>query len=1192
MLGYSKYIIVLVVLFFTSVNAFAFADSDGPMSYADAPDTFSDAGSFISPRHANKMTFTNMTRNVDTRVTYDMGAANYPGDFTHYLRVKITATGVNGDQAIVWGVSTIDGNYATIKDDGGEHGLFLFFSQGEGVQKMFMVEVDDGATYNSALTGDGQAHWVFALNTEYSIKIDKVSGVIKVYTSIDYGDTWTDRITLTQTGVESFRWLHALNSNNSGAANTISGYVQNLNSDATVANIAGVTDSTTAFGYPPQGNAFEQTHYAILYKAANDGGNGAMFSALADLDDGVFREPRRVENASLMKAALNGYDWDTSFSLNWQNLFYVSLCDKPADVGWSFAAWHKPIETHHLNMALCLKDSTSAGLTYMYHDVTDDYATPGVVNDSRDWFWLVANYTTGTDHYIQARTFNRFGEFTDILEPFTIKTLTAADDGMGKPVASWTPEKAWADWGIVYTNVDSLYYVHMDGDTQFGQHTGGDAEADLTDSTKNGVWSDGDFEGQIIYNITQGKSDTINAGETDQSNGGDAHIHTGFGAGDEWDTDDIYIIIGSEETIATSDLQTSHAFAAGVMQNNVLLVVWKDGDDDFSCATRPMTDGASWTLPAGDADYDAFVTDASTANDLFSLSIDVGENDHAYLFYADVDGGADTDINRIFLDQSTNAWAGNTQVATSITLQGTQIKTPQYIYNNCPLFYIDEGSDRVTMTDGVSITPSGVGDEGIELSSMGSPTESTRTVGNKYGAYYNGRTFFIWLGNNGIWQSQFHSNGSMEGSPVEFGGWHADLAARPLLAVDKSDGTLYIKYGGRHSGHPTTVEQAVRILRSNVSLDNIATDCDFTDGEANCFDDITPDTVEDFDDGSNYGSAAIDEASTFHFLRKEYPPVAGVDKRIYISGFWPSRHGVGDCNIQSDPDACWNGKTALYSSNAAGCGTGGENWNIYPQGMVIGNEVANQTLHLTWIVRDGDVAAGLAGSYYAYLNYLHIIPPAFGGNYTAKDANGDDYDGVDHSALPIDCDEEAEWDDMFSFPNDADYISWGAFPYLTDEATDRPGAVFLQKDGTTKLYESLRAAKWTGAAWTKYNIEADVSGELPFRGWPTVTMDDDGQIWVALVKETGGTFQIGYYIDNETDGVTWDAWQQLTSGSYDCAFPVLVPQTGTSYVHIMFHHPFSQLGSTARVYNFDLSAPISGGVFRGIREGIATGILY
>jgi hypothetical protein len=182
----------------------------------------------------------------------------------------------------------------------------------------------------------------------------------------------------------------------------------------------------------------------------------------------------------------------------------------------------------------------------------------------------------------------------DTGDAYTITSTEAVTDYQG---LAWDPEQGVTD--IVFTRVGAGYYTfafaatYVDelGNAQAtalengivagtkgipysGTHTAGDNLAVLTDSAQS--WDTDENVGRLIYNVSDGSKSIVTANTATTSTG----VLAG-GTDNDWDTDDVYIIV-SEAHTGVVNLETTIAGSIVFLDNSnnladpigFILVLW------------------------------------------------------------------------------------------------------------------------------------------------------------------------------------------------------------------------------------------------------------------------------------------------------------------------------------------------------------------------------------------------------------------------------------------------------------------------------------------------------------------------------------------------------------------------------------------------------------------------------------------
>ena len=175
-----------------------------------------------------RVTWTALQRNEDAYVYDDKGAANFNGDFTHYLTVSFTATETSAEGGI-WALTNDLDDLRGIDTANGDALFFAFLhSSTPNLLRFSMIEVDGGTQYQSTLV-------TVVLSTVYYLKIVRnesvgTYGTLYCYVYSDAARTaLTNTLSVTlHTSKKDFRYVHVIQTWNAGTAHKSSGYSEDL----------------------------------------------------------------------------------------------------------------------------------------------------------------------------------------------------------------------------------------------------------------------------------------------------------------------------------------------------------------------------------------------------------------------------------------------------------------------------------------------------------------------------------------------------------------------------------------------------------------------------------------------------------------------------------------------------------------------------------------------------------------------------------------------------------------------------------------------------------------------------------------------------------------------------------------------------------------------------------------------------
>jgi len=176
---------------------------------------------------APKVAWTALPRNLDSYVYYDFTAAYFDGDFRHEFEIEITAQELDC-MVVVWGLANTVDDFNGI--DTGNGSFLALRAQGTnaGQGRLRIYECDSGS-----LTEDG--YDTLLTDTVYYCTVVRdesigTHGTLYCYIYSDSARTiLVDKLQLAlNTSKKDFRYLYSVSSWNTGGAQVMSGYTQNL----------------------------------------------------------------------------------------------------------------------------------------------------------------------------------------------------------------------------------------------------------------------------------------------------------------------------------------------------------------------------------------------------------------------------------------------------------------------------------------------------------------------------------------------------------------------------------------------------------------------------------------------------------------------------------------------------------------------------------------------------------------------------------------------------------------------------------------------------------------------------------------------------------------------------------------------------------------------------------------------------
>ena len=194
---------------------------------------------------AGSITVDTMTRDVKTRVAWDMGADYFDGVFEHSTKVNVDTARDYGSMAI-WGVANVLDEYESWTTDNEEGIRLAVLSKSGNPAPGYQFQLVETKTANSdaSLAGDS------SFDTDYWTEIERTSGTateVRIYSSMGPPVLY-DTISVVHAD-ESYRYGYGLIGRDTGHnLRYISGVVSDLNwgeDEPTTTTTEGVTTSTT-----------------------------------------------------------------------------------------------------------------------------------------------------------------------------------------------------------------------------------------------------------------------------------------------------------------------------------------------------------------------------------------------------------------------------------------------------------------------------------------------------------------------------------------------------------------------------------------------------------------------------------------------------------------------------------------------------------------------------------------------------------------------------------------------------------------------------------------------------------------------------------------------------------------------------------------------------------------------------------
>jgi len=175
-----------------------------------------------------KIDWTGVTRSEDVHCYFDEGAAHFDGDFEHLLEVYADSASTAGGNAVPWAITNIIDDRRGIRDASGDY-IDIYTACQAGNWNLYLAESDGGTPYQ-----DGSI--ALSYDTLYYLKVVRneavgAQGTAYCYIYSDSGRTvLVDTVSVAlHTSKKDYRYYFGFNSNNSGGAQTATGYTQNHN---------------------------------------------------------------------------------------------------------------------------------------------------------------------------------------------------------------------------------------------------------------------------------------------------------------------------------------------------------------------------------------------------------------------------------------------------------------------------------------------------------------------------------------------------------------------------------------------------------------------------------------------------------------------------------------------------------------------------------------------------------------------------------------------------------------------------------------------------------------------------------------------------------------------------------------------------------------------------------------------------
>lgn len=178
---------------------------------------------------ANKITVTNLPRNIDAYVYDDKGVDHLDEDFAHLVDAQADTAGDNNQLFFPWMLSNEVNDWNGTLADTGESFLSLMFVQN-------FVRLNE--CIGSGFVSD---EYTGSVGTPYYLRLVRdeavgTHGTLYCYIYSDSGRiTLLDTLSLTLRAKRDFRYVYGVNCGNNGQAQTISGFAQNLDLGEAVA---------------------------------------------------------------------------------------------------------------------------------------------------------------------------------------------------------------------------------------------------------------------------------------------------------------------------------------------------------------------------------------------------------------------------------------------------------------------------------------------------------------------------------------------------------------------------------------------------------------------------------------------------------------------------------------------------------------------------------------------------------------------------------------------------------------------------------------------------------------------------------------------------------------------------------------------------------------------------------------------
>ncbi len=383
-----------------------------------------------------KVTYITLPRNVTSYVYDDFGVNYFGADWSHDFTLHSSGGSDFGIVAVAVLANTVD-DIKGMRDANVDYLTLLFYKS--GTLSILLEECNAGSRTSSSLA--------FATGTVYYCTLYRDSGVgangtVYLYRYSDVARTSEiDNMSLALTEDQWFRYRYAVNSFNSGGANTLSGYIEDdntLTSDSVNYRIAASTVATT-MPYPSQSAIFNDGKYFnAFYRESN------IRTVYADVSDSAFGTSHAL--AYQVANTLAGFDADIFYSQMRTYGIYAALT-KTNGTAKRIASCYK--DDGNLNASSYMTNYFKA---WAGENTASRY--PAVLIDAKDYVWQGMREYDGANYKIVVTRTSGVFNTASWDSPTTLKTLGSAS-GIGQGVSFLNGDIGW-----LYTDNTTLYYKH------------------------------------------------------------------------------------------------------------------------------------------------------------------------------------------------------------------------------------------------------------------------------------------------------------------------------------------------------------------------------------------------------------------------------------------------------------------------------------------------------------------------------------------------------------------------------------------------------------------------------------------------------------------------------------------------------------------------------------------------------------